>query len=150
MYNRVSNVNKVKGCYPPSFFGWIIMLVGVHMFVYVHVCMVGQLGSWALAASLHLNPPLPRSHLPKSVFGLLAVASATVTALPYTADPPPPPHTQTPRVKTASSLRLNTPVGRLRHTLCQYNSVLASSKRAHFCDLRTLNHIYIVSSFCFN
>ena len=95
-------------------------------------------------------PPLPRSHLPKSVFGLLAVASATVTALPYTADPPPPPHTQTPRVKTASSLRLNTPVGRLRHTLCQYNSVLASSKRAHFCDLRTLNHIYIVSSFCFN
>ena len=136
------------------------MLVGVHMFVYVHVCMVGQLGSRALAASLHLTPPPPP--LPSSQVRVWSVGcslsdrdSPTTDYInicsrwPYhTTDPPP--HTQTPRVKTASSLRLITPVGRLRHTLCHYNSVLASSKRAHSCDLRTLNHIYIVSSFCFN
>ena len=72
-----------------------------------------------------IYPPPPRSLLPKYVFGLLAVASATLTTLPYHRPPPPPP------------LHIHT---KIEHRLLTPLLVLASSKRAHYYDLHTLNH----------
>ena len=131
---------------------WLNNNAGRCSHVCICTCLYGrstrELSVSCFAAS-NPPPPLPSSQV--RVWSVGCSLSDRDSPTIYRRPPTPSTHTNTKSEdRLASSLRLNTPVGRLRHTLCQYNSVLASSKRAHFCDLRTLNHIYIVSSFCFN